>query len=97
MNNQYLPEGLLYGTAANREYISTVAGLERAMREVRILEAPCAMGDGDMNLYVDLGSVRGILPREEVALVGKQEEVKSIAVITRVGKPICFKFSAVTD
>ncbi len=97
MNNQYLPEGLVYGTAQNREYIATAAGLERAMREGKILEAPCAMCDSDMNLYVDLGSVRGILPREEVALVGENEEVKSIAVITRVGKPICFKVTAVTE
>lgn len=97
MNNQYLPEGLLYGSAVNREYIASVAGLERAMREGRILEAPCAMCDSDMNLFVDLGTVRGIMPREEVALVGENEEVKSIAVITRVGKPICFTVTAITE
>lgn len=97
MNNQYLPEGLLYGTTANREYISSVASLERAMREGKILEAPAAMCDSDMNLYVDLGSVRGMMPREEVALTKDGEEVKSIAIITRVGKPVCFKVTSIEE
>lgn len=97
MNKQYLPEGLLYGTAQNREYISSAAGLERAMREGKILEAPAAMCDSDMNLYVDLGPVRGIMPREEVTLTKDGEEIKSIAIITRVGKPVCFKVTSVEE
>ena len=67
MQNQYLPEGLLLATAQNREAIASQAGLERAMAQGRILEAPAAMCDSDMNLYVDLGGVRGYMPREEVA------------------------------
>lgn len=97
MNNQYLPEGLLYGTAANREYIASPEGLARAMREGRILEAPAAMCDSEMNLYVDLGTVRGIMPRGEVTLTRGSEETKAIAVITRVGKPVCFKVTAVAE
>ena len=91
MQNQYLPEGLLFTTAQNREAIASQAGLERAMAQGRILEAPAAMCDSDMNLYVDLGNVRGYMPREEVAYCRADEEVKQIAVITRVGKPVCFK------
>lgn len=97
MNTKYLPEGLLYGTAKNREYISSAEGLEKAMREGRILEAPAAMCDSDTNLYIDLGSVRGIMPREEVALCREGEELKSIAIITRVGKPVCFKVTAIAE
>lgn len=97
MNNLYLPEGLIYGTAVNREYIASPEGLARAMREGRILEAPASMCDSDMNLYIDLGTVRGIMPREEVTLAREGEEIKSIAVITRVGKPVCFKVTAVTE
>ena len=91
MQNQYLPEGLLLTTAQNREAIASQAGLERAMAQGRILEAPAALCDSDMNLYVDLGNVRGYMPREEVAYCRAGEEVKQIAVITRVGKPVCFK------
>ena len=90
MQNQYLPEGLLLTTAQNREAIASQAGLERAMAQGRILEAPAALCDSDMNLYVDLGNVRGYMPREEVAYCRAGEEVKQIAVITRVGKPVCF-------
>lgn len=94
MQNQYLPEGLLSATAQNREAIASQAGLERAMAQGKILEAPAMLCDSEMNLYVDLGSVRGYMPREEVAYCRAGEEVKQIAVITRVGKPVCFKASA---
>ncbi|MBQ4150924.1 MAG: 30S ribosomal protein S1 [Clostridia bacterium] len=97
MNQKYLPEGLLYGTAQNKEYISSLSGLEKAMREGRIIEAPAAMCDSDMNLYIDLGGIRGIMPRDEVALCRDGEEIKSIAVITRVGKAVCFKVTAITE
>ena len=97
MNDQYLPEGLLYGTSKNREYISSLDGLERALREGRIIEAPAAMCDNDTNLYIDLGNVRGIMPKNEVAISQSGEEVKPIAVITRVGKPVCFKVTAITE
>lgn len=97
MNQKYLPEGLLYGTAKNREYISSKEGLEKAMREGRILEAPAAMCDSDTNLYIDLGAIKGFMPREDVAICKKGEELKPIAVITRVGKPVCFKVTAITE
>ncbi len=97
MNTSYLPEGLLFDTPQNREYIGSLAGLERAMREGKTLEAPAAMCDSDMNLYIDLGNVRGVMPREEVALCREGEDLKSIAVITRVGKPVCFKVLSITE
>lgn len=97
MSNQYMPEGLLYDTPQNREYIASISGLERAMQQGKILEAPAAMCDSDMNLYIDLGNVRGVMPREEVALCREGEELKSIAIITRVGKPVCFKVMSVTE
>ena len=97
MNNLYKPEGILYHSAENREYISSLSGLERAMLQGRILEAPATMCDGDMNLFVDLGEIKGIIPKSEAALCKFGEEVKSIAVITRVGKPVCFKVTEITS
>ena len=97
MNTSYLPEGLLFDTPQNREYIGSLTGLERAMREGKTLEAPAAMCDSDMNLYIDLGNVRGVMPREEVALCREGEDLKSIAIITRVGKPVCFKVLSITE
>lgn len=97
MPNVYLPEGMRLGTPQNGEYISSAEGLRRAMQQDKIIEAPAAMCDCDMNLYVDLGTVRGIIPREEVALVRPGEELKQIAVITRVGKPVAFKVLSVGE
>ena len=91
MMNRYLPEGGLFATPENREFITSQAGLERAMREGRILEGMALKCDGGMNLTVDLCGVRGVMPREEMAYFPDGSAVKDIAVITRVGKPVCFK------
>ena len=91
MSNYYLPEGMQMNTAENREYISSLAGLERAAREGKILESVVTLCDSSMRLHVDLYGVKGIIERDEAAFCRQGESVKDIAVITRVGKPICFK------
>ncbi len=89
--NKYRPEGLLIGTQENREYILSLQGLERAMSQGRILEGVAVMCDPDHNITVDLGAVKGLMPKEEIALCSDGEEVKDIVAITRVGKAVCFK------
>ncbi len=91
MNEIYAPEGTLLRTAENREYISSPAGLERAMNEGRILESTALLCDSEMRLHVDLYGMRGIIEKRDALYCRWGEEVKDIAVITRVGKPICFK------
>ncbi len=91
MNPYYKPEGMLLQTAENREYITSLQGLERAMNEGRILESTVLLCDSAMRLHVDLYGVRGIIEREDAVYCRRGEEIKDIAVITRVGKPICFK------
>lgn len=90
MNNVYLPEGLLSSTPQNREYISSLSGLERAMNEGKILESTVLLCDSQMRLHVDLYGIEGIIEREE-SLYNQGAPIKDIAVITRVGKPVCFK------
>ena len=91
--NKYGPEGVLIKEYSNLEYISTRAGLERALETGAILEAEAILCDHDMNLHVSLGErVRGIIPRDEVEY-NKNEATKDIAILTRVGKPVCFKVS----
>ena len=91
MGNQYKPEGMLLHTAENREYITSLCGLERAMHEGKILESTVLLCDSSLRLHVDLYGIRGIIEREDAVFCRKGEELKDIAVITRVGKPICFK------
>ncbi len=91
IDNKYLPEGSLIHTQENTTYISSIAGLERAMSEDRILEALAVKCDEELNLHVDLFGIKGLIPREECVLSASGEPVKDIAIITRVGKPVCFK------
>ena len=91
MNNIYAPEGILSSLPENKEYISSIAGLERAKNEGRILESTALLCDGDMRLHVDLYGIEGIIERDDAVYSPHGEPVKDIAIITRVGKPVCFK------
>lgn len=87
----FQPEGTLLATPRNTEFLASPAGLERAFREGVILEAPALLCDAGMRLHIDLGCMRGYMDREEAVWCRKGEEIKDIAVLTRVGKPVCFK------
>ena len=94
MNNLYKTEGKLIGTSENREYLSCAAALERACAVGKILEsiaAYCEDGEFGKELSFDLGPMRGIMSKNEVEYSKSGEEIKDIAVITRVGKAVCFK------
>lgn len=90
--NSYKPEGTLIATDKNYEYISSLRGLERALERQAIVEAPVRLADHDLNLHVELSEgIRGIIPRAEVQYCPDGEKVKDIAILTRVGKIVCFK------
>lgn len=98
MANTYKPEGLILGTPQNRELLASGrSGLERAMSNDIIMESTALLCDKDMNIHVDLRGITGIIPKEEVCLCKDGEEMKDIAVITRVGKPICFKVLSIKE
>jgi small subunit ribosomal protein S1 len=94
MEKYYLPEGCLLTAPQNREFTSSIDGLERAMACGAILEGVAKLCDTSFNLHVDLPQipgVTGIITRAECAYVKNGEQVKDIAVLTRVGKAVCFK------
>ena len=94
--NRYKPEGMLISTLENCEMLASEKGLERALEKQLILEAPATLCDQDFNLHVSLGGrLKGIIPRSEVQYPAK-DEVKDIAILTRVGKPVCFKVMGFT-
>ncbi len=89
MQNKYLPEGYNFGTVENREYLSSIKGLENAKREGKILEGMVTMCDSaTLDLHIDLYGIKGIIPKSESVYCDK---IKDIAIITRVGKPVAFK------
>ena len=93
-NNTYLPEGNLIYNIENSEYLSSISGLEKALKEGIILEAIAIKCDNNFTLSVDLGEYTGIIKRED-AVYSFEEPIKDIAVITRVGKPVCFKIKSI--
>jgi len=68
MSNIYRPEGALISTLQNKEYISSLSGLERAMTDGIILESAVLFCDSAMRLHVDLGEVCGIIRRDKLLL-----------------------------
>ena len=90
--NDYMPEGSLIKTARNYDFISSRAGLELALEKQIILEAQVVLCDHNFNLHVELGSgISGVIPRYEVEYSPDGEQPKDIAILTRVGKTVCFK------
>ena len=90
--NKYQPEGMLIATNKNQEYISSLEGLEKALDKGIILESAAILCDHNFNLHVELGArIKAIIPRDEVQYVKKDEQLKDIAILTRVGKTVCFK------
>lgn len=90
--NSYMPEGTLIKTDKNYGYISSKEGLESALEKQVILEAPVLLCDHSFNLHINLPSkIRGIIPKSEVQATRVGENIKDIAILTRVGKTVCFK------
>ncbi|RKJ40828.1 30S ribosomal protein S1 [Acutalibacter sp. 1XD8-33] len=87
---QFFPEGHLLDTLENIGALQSPASLAEAMREGRILESRAVMCDAGHNLVVDLGFMKGIIPREEGALGIREGTVRDIAILSRVNRPVCF-------
>jgi small subunit ribosomal protein S1 len=65
--------------------------LKKAYLEGTILEATAKSASAAHDLTVDLGPIQGIIPREETALGIADGSVRDIAILSRVGKPVCFQ------
>ena len=68
--------------------------LYRSINTGDIFQAMCVKCDEFHNLHVDLGTLNGIIPRDEVALGIKSGETKEFAILSRVGKPVSFQVIA---
>ena len=88
--SEYLPEGKLILTQDNINTLHSFSLLSDAKKEGKILEARACVCDAEHNLIVDLGIMKGIIPREEGAIGIREGTVRDIAVISRVNRPVCF-------
>lgn len=92
---EYMPEGNLIHTAENRAALSSIASLRDAMMRETVLEARVKLCDRQHNMHLDLGSLNGVIPKEEGAIGVSEGRVRDIALISRVGKPVCFVVTAI--
>lgn len=99
VGQSYLPEGQLLTQPSNLELTASLSGLKRAMHAGTILEGMAYLCDGDLNLHVDfpaLPEVRAVIPPKEAVYTKNNAPVKDIAILTRVGKAVCFKILGLT-
>ncbi len=75
-------------SAENRAYLSSLAGLERAMNTGAVVEGIVTLCDENMRLHVDLRCAEGIIEADEAMYCRAGEKRKDIAIITRVGKAV---------
>lgn len=90
MNTAYLPEGSRIDRADNLDACATLEGLRRACATRQVLEGMAVSCDAGRNLTVRLGPFLGVIPREEAALGVAAGTTREIAILSRVGKPVCF-------
>lgn len=86
----YRPEGRILDTPENRDAMRDVRSLELAAERGTVLEARAVLCDSQHNMVVDLGCMKGVILREEGARGIAEGTVRDIALISRVGKPVCF-------
>lgn len=84
------PEGWISERMAGRKGCYSQSEIADARDTGKILEAVAYMCDNEHNLLVNLGSMRGIILRDEGAIGIKEGTTRDIALISRVGKPVCF-------
>lgn len=86
----YYPEGWRIDTPQNRSAMLSYSALADACRDGQILEGRAVVCDSAHNLIVDLGCMKGIIPREDCAIGIREGSVRDIAIISRVNRPVCF-------
>lgn len=97
MQRIFMPEGRLISTIKNRKLLSSQAALEEASAKQEIIETIALNCDTAHNITVNLGCMKGIIPRSEGAIGIKEGLVRDIALISRVGKPVSFVIDGFTN
>ena len=94
---EFLPEGRRLADRENTAALQSAKTLMQSAVTGAILEAPCTVCDTEHNMHVDLGCMKGIIPRSEGAIGIDSGVTRDIALISRVGKPVCFKITGIDE
>lgn len=85
---KFKPEGQLISTEENKKHISSAGSLHDALYNGTVIECRVIRCDARHDLHVELGCMKGIIPRSEGALGIDDGTVRDIALISRVNKPV---------
>ncbi len=80
----YRPEGFPFPQI-------TPEALHKGAGTGEVFHAICTKCDEFHNLHVDLGQIKGIIPREETDTGIADGKTREIAILSRVGKAVCFQ------
>ncbi len=64
--------------------------VKTAMMNGAVMESRVLLCDSEHNLHVDLGIIKGVIPRDEGAIGIDDGTTRDIALISKVNKPVCF-------
>ena len=84
---KFYPEGT--NPALLRSFDS-IEEIKAAMQAGAVCEARVIMCDSEHNLHIDLGVIKGIIPREEGAIGIDDGTTRDIALLSKVNKCVCF-------
>ena len=87
---QFEPEG-------SRRTRLTRSVLRRAMERGEVLEGLVTRCDADHTLCLSLGEAEGLIPREEAAVGVAEGTVREAAVLSCVGRQVCFRVQSLTE
>ncbi len=90
MKNKYKPEGFV----SSHDKYKSMRPLRAPMILIgddNIYEGTAIKCDSSLNLWVDYCGIKCKMPKDEVIYLFPGEKEKDIAIISRVGKTVCFK------
>ena len=79
---EFLPEGRRLAYKENTAALQSSKTLMQAAVSGAILEASCTVCDAEHNMHVDLGCMKGIIPRSEGAIGIESGATRDIALIS---------------
>lgn len=95
--NRFQPEGKLICTEENIFTLKNSEAMRAAYEQGTILEARALMCTAAHDLIVDIPDAKAIIPRVEGALGVAEGTTRDIAMLSRVGKPVCFVITAIDN
>lgn len=93
----FWPEGRLIATPENIAACATLDALRDAQEQGRILEGTVLRCGPAHDLTVALGPFLGTIPREEGAVGIAEGTTRDVALLTRVGQPVCVVVTAAEE